>query len=185
DAFLGYFKVALLAAVIVAFPYFLYEIWRFVSEGLEPHERFWVQVFAPASLVLFVAGVAFGWTVLLPITLQYLLGYGSPELFQAGITMDSYLELIFWLDVGVGIMFELPLVIVFAWIVGMVDSARLAGWRRYFVLVAFIIAAVITPTGDPVTLTIAALPMLALYEIGYVAVRLLEARRARHSEDRS
>jgi sec-independent protein translocase protein TatC len=180
DAFLGYLKLCMIAAILLAFPYILFELWRFIAEGLRPEEQVHVRVFGPMSLVCFLIGVSFGWFILLPITLSYLLGYGSPELFQSGITMDSYLGLIFWLHIGVGVIFELPLAIVFGSLVGFVTTTRLRIWRQYFVVIAFVIAAVITPTGDPVTLTIVAVPILGLYEVGFLAVRYIERRRRAH-----
>ncbi|GIW73331.1 MAG: hypothetical protein KatS3mg102_2873 [Planctomycetota bacterium] len=166
DAFLAYMKLALIAALLVAAPYWLWELWRFVAEGLEPAERAYVRTFAPISLVCLLLAAGFTYFVLLPVTLRYLLAYGGPDLMQAGITIDSYLGLFFWLHLGVAATFQLPVVLVFGQLAGLLDSAKLRSWRRYFIAVAFLVAAIVTPTGDPLTMTIVALPMLVLYELG-------------------
>lgn len=177
DAFFAYLKLCLMVGLFLASPYVLYELWHFVAEGLKASEQRYVWMVAPFSVGCFLAGLVFSYVVLLPTALSYLLGYGQPELFQAGITLDGYLSLFLWLNLGMALLFELPLVLVFGALIGVLDSQQLRAFRRYFLLVAVVIAAIITPTGDPVTLSIVTGPLLLLYEVGIICVRVIERRR--------
>jgi Tat protein translocase TatC len=177
EPFMAYLKVALICALFLSSPFIARELWGFVAAGLHDNEQRWVRLFAPLSFVCFLAGVLFGYFVLIPTSLTYLETYGSQDLVVATITLDGYLDLFFDLTLAVGLTFEVPIVLVFLSLIGVVDAAQLAGFRRYFVLVATIFAAIITPTGDPITLIVVTLPILALYEVGLLSVKSLERRR--------
>ncbi len=179
DAFLAYLKVALICALFFASPLVAFEIWRFIAEGLYSAERRWVHIFAPLTFGCFIAGVLFGYFILLPASLRYLATYGSTALVVPTITLDEYLGLFLALTLLIGLVFELPLVLIFLSLIGMVSSGALRGFRRYFLLIAIIIAALITPTGDPWTLGLVTLPLLGLYELGILGVRAVERAGAR------
>lgn len=176
EAFLSYLKVAFICAIFVASPLIAVELWKFVAAGLHAHEQRWVRLFGPASFVCFLVGVLFGYFVLIPTTLEYLETYGSSDLLIATITLDGYLDLFLGLTLAIGLIFEVPFVLVFLSLLGLVNAQMLRGFRRYFVLVATIFAAIVTPTGDPLTLALVTVPILVLYEAGILAVQFLERR---------
>ncbi|MBI4878497.1 MAG: twin-arginine translocase subunit TatC [Planctomycetes bacterium] len=174
EGFFFHFKIALYGAAIVTMPYFLYEMWRFVSAGLYRHERRAVMRLLPVSFALFLLGVLFSYFVLIPVALRFLLGYGNPEYIQPDIRLEYYLSFFVMLCLLLGAVFQLPLLQVILARFGLVSAATQARRRKAFVMGAVVAAAVITPTGDAVTLSLVAVPMLILYEMG-----LLVARRVR------
>jgi len=174
EAFFAYVKVAFICALFIASPLVFLELWRFAAAGLHDAERRYVTVFAPLSYACFVAGALFGYFILIPVSLEYLESYGSTELLTASITLDAYLDLFLGLTLAVGLMFEVPVIAAFLSLLGIVDAAMLREYRRYWLLAAVVIAAVVTPTSDPFTLAICTAPLLALYEVGIIAVQTLE-----------
>jgi Tat protein translocase TatC len=176
DSFFAHMKVALIAAIFFASPLIARELWGFVAAGLHPNEQRWVRLFGPLTYAFFVAGSAFGYYALIPQTLAYLADYGSADLFTQAVSVEGYIDLFFGLTLALGIVFELPLVLVFLSLVGFVTSASLREWRRYWIFAATVVAAVVSPTGDPLTLAICAVPLVLLYEVGIVWIRFLERR---------
>jgi sec-independent protein translocase protein TatC len=181
DPFFAHLKIALICALLLSSPLVVLEIWRFVAAGLYPHERRWVRIFGPLTFVCFAGGCAFGYFFLIPQTLEYLASYGSPDIFAAAVTIDGYLDLFIALTGAIGLVFELPLVMIFLALLGVATAAFLRHYRRHWILAATIIAAVITPTGDPWTLAIVTLPLVALYEIGILCVALMERIKPKES----
>jgi sec-independent protein translocase protein TatC len=180
EGFLNYLKIALISALIISAPLLGREAWRFVRTGLYPHEQRWVQVFAPLSLGPFFAGVAFGYLVLIPIALRYLAGYASADLVSVDIRLGDYLSLFLLLTLVTGVLFELPLVMTFIAATGIVSIEQMASFRRYFFLVALLVAALLTPP-DVVTQVILGIPMVMLYEVGLISSRIMTARRQREA----
>jgi Tat protein translocase TatC len=169
EGFYAYIKLCLITSVFMAYPLILYQIWRFVEAGLFKKERRYVKVFAPVSYLAFVTGVLFGYYFLIPYGLQFLikiLGGG----IQPMITMSQYISLVTMLTLALGIVFQLPLVMLFISKIGVLKAEDFIKWRMYAVLIIFILAAVITPP-DPFTQVMTALPMIILYEIGILAIR--------------
>ncbi|MFC1708018.1 twin-arginine translocase subunit TatC, partial [Planctomycetota bacterium] len=154
----------------------IWEVWRFVAEGLKPAERRHVRVFGPLSIVCFSVGLLFNYAVLTPVSIRYLATYGAAERFESAVTVDGYLNLFFGLSLAMGAVFELPLVLVFCRLIGVVSADSLKRFRRYFLFGATVFAAFITPTGDPWTLALVTVPLLLLYELGIQAVRVVESR---------
>ncbi|HVY60642.1 MAG TPA: twin-arginine translocase subunit TatC, partial [Planctomycetota bacterium] len=177
EPLLAYLKVSLICALFISSPFIARELWKFIAAGLKETEQRWVRFFGPLSYLCFAAGAAFGYFVLIPVGLEYLETYGSSDLVVPTITLDGYLDLFLGMTLAVGITFEVPIILVFLSLIGLVDSARLASFRRYFLLVATVFAAVITPTGDPLTLCIVTAPILVLYEIGIISVKAIERRK--------
>lgn len=174
ETFFAYLEVALICGFLLASPAIVFEIWRFVAAGLYEHEKKWARVFGPLTFLCFAGGCAFGYYILIPATLEYLASYGSPDVFEASVTVDGYLRLFLGLTAAIGLVFELPLVLVFLSLVNVVTAPLLAEHRRYWFFASTVIAAIITPTGDPWTLGIVAVPLVLLYEIGILCVRLVE-----------
>ncbi len=169
EGFYAYIKLCLITSVFMAYPIILYQIWKFVEAGLFKKERRYVKTFAPVSYIAFITGVLFGYYFLIPYGLQFLikiLGGGV----QPMITMSQYISLVTMLTLALGIVFQLPLVMLFISKIGILKAEDFIKWRLYAILIIFILAAVITPP-DPFTQVMTALPMIILYEIGILTIR--------------
>jgi sec-independent protein translocase protein TatC len=156
-----YLKVGAMAGLFVASPFVLYQIWCFISPGLYRNEKRYVMPFMVSTVALFLAGGYFGYKLVLPAALVFLIGYGKA--FQPMITLTEYSSLFLTLIVGMGAIFEMPILVFFLALMGIVSAGWM--WRnlRYSILIIFIIAAVITPTTDILNMCIFAAPMVALY----------------------
>ncbi|HEV8629389.1 MAG TPA: twin-arginine translocase subunit TatC [Thermoanaerobaculia bacterium] len=171
DGFLLYIKVALLAGVFVAAPVLLYHLWRFIAPGLYRREQRYVVGFIVTGTLLFLAGGAFAYYVAFPFAVEFLLAVGHE--FAPSITGVSYLSFLMTVILGLALMFELPLVIVFLARVGLVTPRFLLRNFRYAVLIIFVAAAIITPTSDVFNLCLFAVPTLLLYLLGVAAAALV------------
>jgi len=163
DPFNMYMKVGLIAGLFIASPFILYQVWAFIAPGLYRHERRYILPFMFSTVGLFLAGGAFGYKMVYPAALDFLIGYGAQ--FQPMITIHEYTTLFLTVILGMGIVFELPILIFFLALMGIVSAGWM--WRnfRYSILVIFIIAAIITPTTDILNMCIFAAPMVALYAV--------------------
>lgn len=161
DPFNLYLKIGLIAGIFFASPFVLYQVWLFISPGLYRHEKRYVLPFMFSTVGLFLGGGLFGYKMVYPAALDFLIGYGAQ--FKPMITINEYCNLFMTVILGLGIVFELPILIFFLAMMGIVSAGWL--WRnvRYSILVIFIIAAVITPTTDILNMCIFATPMVALY----------------------
>jgi sec-independent protein translocase protein TatC len=164
EPFVLYFRVAMLAGVMVASPVILWQIWLFVAPALYKHERRWVWPFLLASVLFFLAGCAFGYLEAFPLVVGFLVGVGKP--FQAVITINEYMGTATKIILGLGLCFEMPILIFFLARMGVVSERWLLAKLKYAILVIFIIAAVITPTPDVTTQCVFAVPMILLYLLG-------------------
>lgn len=173
-------KISFVAGFIIAFPIILYHVVMFVAPGLTSRERRHLLGFLPGAMLAFATGVAFGYFVLTPPALHFLLTFGGDvavPMIRVSNIINLMIRLLFWM----GIVFETPLVMYLLAQLGIVDARKLARFRRYWVVVAFILGAIITPTFDPVNQALVALPLLALYELGILLARL--AGRSRRSPE--
>lgn len=182
DPFFTQMKVAFIAAIFIALPYVLYQIWAFISPGLYPRERKLALPTIFISCALFYAGAAFCYLVVLPAAFKFFLSFETEEL-KAMIAIKEYVSLIVKLMLGFGIVFETPVIVVFLGLLGIVETENLRKGRRYFVVLAFLIAAVLTPTPDPANQAAMAFPMIILYEVGLRVLIALEKRRKLYDED--
>jgi sec-independent protein translocase protein TatC len=164
EPLLAYVKVACLAGTILAMPVILSQVWGFLRTGLTPRERSWGLAFVWWGSVLFAAGVAFAYVVLLPASLRFLLGIGRGTL-EPVLSIDTYLSFVTSLAFWCGILFELPAIVFLLAKVGVVTPAWLRQSRPYAILIMVIVAALVTPTTDPVSLLLMAAPMILLYEL--------------------
>ena len=164
-----YFRVALLGGASLAVPVFIYQAVRFVEPALMPNEKRYLVLLLPAALVFFVMGLAFSYFVLVPFAVRYLLTFSgiADPMIKIGNYISFVTSLLFW----IGAAFETPLVIFFLAKIGIIDRRKLGRFRKYAVLVAFVIAAVITPTTDPMTQALVAIPLYLLFEIGVLLTR--------------
>ena len=163
-------KVSFVAGLVLAMPIVLYQVVMFVAPGLTGRERRYLFGFMPGAMLAFVSGVAFGYFVLTPPALHFLLTFGGDvavPLIRVSNIINLMIRLLFWM----GVAFETPLVMYLLAQLGIVSARGLARFRRYWVVVAFILGAIITPTFDPVNQGLVAIPLLALYELGILLAR--------------
>ncbi len=172
-----YLKVGLLAGLFVSSPLVLYQVWMFISPGLYRHEKRYILPFLTFAVGLFLSGGYFGYRVVYPAALDFLIGYGKG--FRPMITIGEYTDLFLTVIVGLGVVFELPVVIFFLALMGVVDASFLWNNMRYAVLGIFVIAAVLTPTTDIVNMLIFAAPMLLLYVLSIGLAWLVHPKRRR------
>lgn len=177
-----YLKVAFLAGLFVASPVVLYQLWLFISPGLYRHEKRYVTPFMVSTVGLFIAGGYFGYKIVYPAALNFLIEYGKQ--FQPMITISEYTDLFLTIIIGMGVIFELPILVFFLSLMGIVSAGFM--WRnfRYSILIIFIIAAIVTPTTDILNMCIFAAPMVALYavSIGIAWIVHPAQRRARREK---
>jgi sec-independent protein translocase protein TatC len=177
DPFFLYLKLAFVCGVFVASPVVLYEIWAFVRPGLYEKERKFAAIFVTAGSVFFVGGALFGYFMIFPFTFEYFISYAGGHI-QPIITMNDYFSLASTLLLVFGILFELPLLIFLLTKFGIVKVETLVKHRRYAIILIIIATAIITPTGDAVTLLLVAGPLFVLYEIGVFASRIANPGKA-------
>ncbi|MFQ5580514.1 MAG: twin-arginine translocase subunit TatC [Nitrospiria bacterium] len=177
EAFWADLKISLFVGFLCAFPVILYEIWRFVSPGLLPHERGAFLPFLVFGIGFFFLGLAFSYFLALPFALQFLINYGRESGLTPRISVSMYIDFNLRLLLASGFIFELPLVMILLAKFGLLTPEALVKNRKYAVIGAFVIAAVVTPTPDIFNQLMMAVPLLFLYEVGIVAVRLFGGRR--------
>ncbi|HYA95837.1 MAG TPA: twin-arginine translocase subunit TatC [Terriglobales bacterium] len=174
DPFNMYMKVGLIAGLFIASPFILYQVWAFIAPGLYRNERRYILPFMVSTVGLFLAGGAFGYKMVYPAALDFLIGYGAQ--FQPMITIGEYTSLFLTIIVGMGIVFEMPILVFFLSLFGIVSAGWM--WRnlRYSILVIFIIAAIVTPTTDILNMCIFAAPMVALYVVSIAIAWLVHPK---------
>jgi len=178
DPFFMYLKVAFVAGIFIVLPYVIWQLWLFVAPGLLDNERKYALPSIVIATLLFYFGAAFAYFVVFPAAFKFFLGYQTPYL-KPMIAIREYVSLVLLLMLAFGAVFETPVVIVFLGLLGIVNSKMLRKGRRYFVVLAFIIAAVLTPTPDVINQCLMAVPMLLFYEISLRILGVIERRRER------
>ena len=174
-------QASLLAGAIIASPFVLYQVWLFIAPGLYQKERRFVVPFMAASIGLFLTGAAFGYFWVLPAAIKILvIGFGQP--YTPMISIEDYTGFFLSIILGLGISFELPILIFFLALFGIVSPKFLWTNIRYAILAVFIVAAIITPSPDPWTMCIYAIPMLSLYLIGIGVAWWVHPTRKRKKE---
>ncbi len=176
ESFMAHLKAALLTAALLAAPMILYQMWKFIGAGLYPTERKALLRVLPFSMAMFAVGLFFGFYVLVPVSLDFLLAYGDPEVIDPEIRVGSYLSLLFVLLFVMGLIFQVPLVMTVLASVGALTAKTFRERRKYFLLGAVIMAAILTPP-DYVTQLLVAAPLVVLYELGILLAWLAERRK--------
>ena len=171
-------KVSLLGGLFLALPFVLYQLVRFVAPGLSGTEKRYLYSLMPVSVLAFVAGAAFGYFVLFPPAVDFLLSFGS-KVATPYIRIGNYVNLMITLLFWMGIVFETPVVLFFLSRIGVVSYEFLAKNRRYALVVAFVLGAIITPTFDPLNQSLVAIPIIVMYELGVWLSRI--GGRKRHT----
>ena len=167
-----YFKVAFVCGAVLAMPVVVYQLIRFILPGLTPDEKKYLKFVVPSAAGLFATGVAFAAFVMLPFTMKYLQSFLS-DIIQPTYSIDYYISFVTTLMFWVGIVFETPLIIAFLARIGIISPQVLTKYRKYAIVLLAVLAAVITPTPDPINMTLVMVPLLVLYEVGVILAKIL------------
>ena len=169
EVFFTYMEIALYTGILFTLPVLLYEVWAFVAPALWPEERRAVLVILPTAVILFYVGLVFAYYLVIPAAVTFFMGFATQTL-QPMFSVESYLSFILALTLPFGFIFELPLIVVFLAKIGLVTGDFLKGKRKILIVIAFIFAAVVSPTTDIFTQTMIAVPLIVLYEISLFIV---------------
>jgi len=181
EAFFVYLKLSLFGGIILAIPVILWEIWCFTAPGLYDREKKYAYPFVIFSTVFFATGVSFGYFVVFPIAFKFFMGYSS-DLIKAMPSVKEYLTFSCKLLLAFGVVFELPLFILFLAKIGLVNDKMLRSKRKFAILGIFALAAVLTPP-DVVSQILMALPLLILYEIGILVAKFFGKKEEKEEEE--
>ena len=165
EALILYMKMAFFVGIFVAAPYILYQVWAFIAPGLYTHEKAYAVPFIVAGSFFFIGGGAFGHFYLFPLTFRFLGEFAGDDMTYMP-KVDEYYNFYSWFLLGLGLVFQLPVVIFVLSRIGLVTPAFLIRNFKYAVLIAFVVSAIITPTPDIITQSLLALPMVGLYLLG-------------------
>ncbi len=182
EALWMHFKLALICGAIITSPVIFYELWKFVSPGLLTKEKKYVLPFVIIATSLFLIGALFCFIIILPYAINFLLTYKT-ESVKPMLSVGNYVDFCLKFILAFGAIFELPVAIVFLTKMGIVTTDFLAKNRKYAILLAFIAAAILTPTPDAFNQTLMALPIILLYEAGIWASRILNLRQKGKKDD--
>lgn len=183
EQFLATFTIAFAGGFVIAFPYVFWELWRFVKPALNEQERkgatgaiFWISV-------LFFLGVAFGYFVLTPFMVNFYANYKLSPLIEIRPTLSDYIENLMYLTIGIGLLFQLPFVLMLLTKVGILTTATLRNIRKYAFVVILILAAIITPSTDPFSLALVTGPLYLLYEMSITLSARTEKKNRQQLEE--
>lgn len=179
-------KMSAYIGIGIAMPVIVWQVWRFVTPGLYPNEKKYAIPFTVSAIVLFLMGATVAYYILNP-TLEFLTTIGGSQI-EPFYTADSYVTLIVWMMLAFGIGFEFPVLLVALQLIGVLTPKRLVQWWRWAIVVIALIAAVITPSGDPISMIALAVPMLVLYVVAVLvgwALLFFRRRRIRREASRS
>jgi sec-independent protein translocase protein TatC len=176
EAFITYIKVGLIAGLFLVLPFILYQLWKFVAPGLLEHEKKYTVPFLIGSAGLFYGGGVIFYLVL-PFIVHFLLSFAKGDI-KAQLSVGYYVTFCVRLMIAFGLVFQLPMVVVFLTQLGLVTSRLLVRNFRHAIVLIFVVAAVLTPTTDPLSLVAMVLPMLLLYGLSILAAKGVELRRA-------
>jgi sec-independent protein translocase protein TatC len=180
-----YLKTAALAGLFLTSPFVLYQVWMFISPGLYRKEKKYVIPFMVSTIALFACGGYFGYKIVYPAALDFLINFGKQ--FKPMITVNEYTSLFLSIILGMGLIFEMPILVFFLALMGIISAGFMWKNFRYSILVIFIIAAIVTPTTDILNMCIFAAPMIALYALSIGVAWLVhpKQRSARNAKQAS
>ena len=173
-----YMKVSLVSGIMLAMPYLVYHFIMFVSPALTRKEKRYVYLVLPWIALMFAAGVVFGYFILLPPATNFLITFGS-DIATPQIKIGNYISIVTRLLLAIGLVFEMPVITTFLSRLGVITPKWLANKRKVAVIFAFILAAIITPTIDPINQSLVAVPLIALYEMSIWLAKLVQRREPR------
>lgn len=175
DKFVIYMKVGIASVILFSSPVCFYQLWKFVEPGLYEHERKYGILFVISAILLFLMGAAFAYYLVFPITFEYLLNLGDPTI-RPMLNISDYLSFVIFMALGIGFVFELPVFFAILAMLGIIDADFLIKSRRYAIVAMAIVSAVITPSPDPISMFMVLIPLVILYEISILVVRLIARR---------
>ena len=181
--FFIHMRVAFLAGILLTFPYIVYEFWNFVKPALYKHEKKSAGSILFYCCFLFYAGLAVGYYMVFPLTVQFLGTYQVSEVVANEISLNSYMDIFIILLLMMGAVFEMPILAYFLAVVGLLNSSFLKKNRRIAFIIIMAVAAVVTPTGDAFTLSVVTIPMYLLYELSISVVKRAERKRKIKQDD--
>lgn len=164
-------STSLWLAVLIAMPYILFEVWKYVQPALYPKEEKAIKKALFLGGGMFYLGVIVGYLMVFPLTLRFLSTYELSASIENQLTLNSYIDNFMLLLLCMGLAFELPLVTWILSLLGIINKSFLRKYRRHALVIIVVVAAIITPTGDPFTLTAVSLPMYLLYELGIAMIK--------------
>jgi sec-independent protein translocase protein TatC len=176
EAFWMHIKVSIVTGIILSLPIILYQVWKFIAPGLLPSEKKYIGPFIVAGTGLFLLGDLFCFAVILPFAMGFLLTYKTGSLTPM-ISVGSYIDFTLKFLLAFGAVFELPIIILFLTKMGLITPKTLAKNRKYAVLIAFVLAAILTPTPDAFNQTLMAGPILILYEVGIIISKIFSRKK--------
>jgi len=159
-----YMQVAIFGGIIISIPNILYQIWKFVAPGLYPHERKYILGIVIFSSICFLTGVAFAYFMILPSAFSFFVSFGTSKI-ENNIAIDEYFNFILNLMLGAGLVFELPMLSFFLSKLGLLTPKFMRKYWRHAITIIFVLAALLTPGTDPVSMVMLAVPLMGLYEI--------------------
>ena len=181
--FISSFTISFVGGFIVAFPYIIWEFWRFVKPALSPKEKknttgviFWVSM-------LFFAGIAFGYYILTPFMVNFYFSYSLSPLIEIKPTFSDYLENLIYTTVGVGLLFQMPLLVMVLAKVGILTARFLRKYRRHAFIIIVVAAAIITPSTDPFSLVIVTIPLYLLFEASIILASRINKKQDKTLEE--
>jgi len=170
-----YMKVSLISGIILAMPYLVYQLIMFVSPALTRKEKKSIYLILPWIALMFAGGVAFGYFILIPPATNFLLTFGA-DIATPQIKIGNYISIVTRLLLAIGLVFEMPVITTFLSRIGVITPKWLAQKRKPAIIFAFILAAIITPTFDPLNQTLVAAPLIILYELSIWLAKLVQRK---------
>ncbi len=174
---------SLLTGIVLGFPYLLWEIWRFVKPALHENERASASGFVFYATVLFIIGVSFGYFLVAPLSVNFLSNYTVSTVIENTITVDSYLSTVATLTLGTGVVFELPIIIYILSKLGIMTPEFMREKRRYAIVLILIIAAIVTPTPDILTMLTVSFPLFMLYELSIGVSKKVQKKKQKEEQE--
>jgi sec-independent protein translocase protein TatC len=181
EALWMHFKISLISGIVLSSPIIFYEIWRFVSPGLLEKEKKFALPFVIVTTFLFLIGATFCFIIVLPFAMNFLLTYKT-ENIKPMLSVGRYIDFCLKFILAFGTIFELPVVVLFLTRMGIVTTEFLSKNRKYAILIAFVLAAILTPTPDAFNQTLMAGPIILLYEIGIIASKIFARKDAKEKK---
>lgn len=171
DKFMAHLKISILSGVILSCPFWIYQLWKFVAPGLYQNERRWAISFVGFGSILFLSGVSFVYFVVYPMAFDFLMNFGGSTDMPM-ITISDYISFFITTTLVFGVAFEMPLILTFLGMVGVIDAEFLRSKRRYAIVLLAVLSAVFTPP-DVISMVLMMIPMLGLYELSVILVSIL------------
>ncbi len=184
EAFWMNMKIALVTGFILTLPVVFYQLWKFISPGLYPQEKKYILPFVLTATALFMIGITFCYLIVLPFAMSFLLNYKVGDFLMPMLSVGLYIDFLLKFLLAFGFVFELPILIVITTRMGIITPQTLKKYRRLALVLAFVVAAIITPTPDAFNQTLMAVPMIILYEVG-IWVSILLNKKKEQDDGRS